>query len=146
MERVNFNSRDNNRRPVCWSIRKNYGFSDGEKTWLPLHSRGREVNLENDVKSDKSVFAYYKKLLAYRKDSKAVRHGKFKDITCGDGYFAYTMTLDNEVVLVVCNFDKVQTIGGLPEYEYVFGNYNKIGTVNGEYAPFETRVFHKNEV
>lgn len=145
MDRINFNSRDNARRPMCWDNTKNYGFSDGDKTWLPLHSRGHEVNLENDIKSEKSVFAYYKKILKFRKQSDSVRHGKFKNITVGKGYFAYVMTGDNGCVLVVCNFGKARVINGLPEYEYMFGNYGGNKPANGMYRPFEARVFCKRQ-
>ena len=39
MEMINFGSRDNVRRPVCWDNSKNFGFSSADKTWIPLHSR-----------------------------------------------------------------------------------------------------------
>ena len=140
MDRVNFNSRDNNRRPLCWDNGKNYGFSSGDKTWLPLHSRGAEVNLENDRKADKSVFEFYKKVLELRNSSDTVRYGKFDDLTQGDGYFAYTRTIDGEQILVVCNFDEPREITGLPEGDYLFGNCEK-RKPNGKYMRFETGVY-----
>lgn len=143
MRMINFGSRDNVRRPMCWSNGKNYGFGTGEKTWIPLHSRGGEVNLENDIESEKSVFLFYKKLLRLRAESDVVRYGEFKDLTEGDGYFAYVRTLGDEETLVVCNFDKDKTISGLPQYDYVLGNYGKARKPDGKYSPYETAVFVK---
>lgn len=143
IEMINFGSRDNTRRPMCWDGGKNYGFGDAEKNWTDLHSRGAEINLESDKKSKKSVYCFYRKLLDFRKRSEAVRHGIFEDVTVGDGYFAYTMKLGEESVLVACNFDSPRKISGLPEYGFVFGNYGNERKPNGEYAPFEVAVFVK---
>ncbi len=140
MEAVNTGSRDNVRRPMCWDNTKNYGFSSSDKTWIKLHSRGGEVNLENDRKSKKSVFVFYKQLLALRNSSDAVKYGKFEDKTQGDGYFVYTRTLGDERILVVCNFDKAREITGLPDGKYLFGNGGNRGAC-GKYAPFETAVY-----
>lgn len=141
MRRINFGSRDNARRPMCWNGAKNYGFSTADKTWIPLHSRGAEVNLENDKNSRKSVFGFYKKLLALRNESVAVKLGRFDDLTRGDGYFAYTRTHGDEQILVVCNFDKAREIAGLPDGEYLFGNGDGARATNGGYAPFETAIY-----
>lgn len=140
MGMINFGSRDNTRRPMCWDNTQNYGFSAAEKTWIKLHSRGGEVNLENDRNSDRSVFEFYKSLLALRNGSDAVKYGKFEDLTQGDGYFAYTRTQGEESILVVCNFDAERKITGLPDGEYIFGN-GGARKPDGKYAPFEAAVY-----
>ena len=140
IEMINYGGRDNVRRPVCWDNTKNYGFSISDNTWIKLHSRGAEVNLENDKNSENSVFEFYKKILALRNGSKAAKYGLFNDITGGSGYFAYTRTFEDEQILVVCNFDCPRNICGLPEFEYIFGNYGN-RKANGEYQPFEAAVY-----
>lgn len=141
MEMINFGGRDNVRRPMCWNGGKNYGFSTADKTWISLHSRGGEVNLKSDKKSERSVFAFYQKVLALRSQSNAVRRGEFTDITKGDGYFAYVRTDGKDGILVVCCFDKAVSVQALPPCEYLFGNYGAARAANGDYAPFETAVF-----
>ena len=143
IEMINFGSRDNTRRPMCWNGNKNFGFGDADKNWTDLHSRGQEINLEEDKKSSKSVFEFYKKILHLRTNFSAVRHGVFKDLTIGDGYFAYTMAKDEEEILVVCNFEQINDISGLPDYKYLFGNYGGERKANGGYRPFETVLFKK---
>ncbi len=140
---LNFGSRDNTRRPMCWNNNDNFGF--GGKPWTNLHTRGAEVNLENDLKSEKSVFKYFKNLIAYRKASDTIKFGDFNDLTKGDGHFAYHRKGENEQVLVVCNFDKTSIIDYLDDagYIYVYGNGSKNREVNGNYSPFECAVFVK---
>lgn len=140
--RINFGSRDNTRRPLCWTNDKNYGFSSAERTWSNLHTRGGEVNLEQDRESEKSVFAFYQKTLALRKESEAIRFGSFEDCTEKDGYFAYKRVCGGDEILVVVNFDGESEIAGLPEWEYLFGNGQK-RSANGRYSPFETAVYRK---
>ena len=141
MKLINFGSRDNFRHPMCWYNSKNYGFGVGD-TWLALHSRGGEVNLENDKASKKSVFEFYKKIIDLRKASKAIRLGAFENITVGNGYFAYLRKFDDEEILVVCNFETEREITRLPEWGYLFGNGNN-RQPNGKYAPYETAIFKK---
>lgn len=141
MEMINFGSRDNARRPMCWDNTKNYGFSTADKTWTPLHSRGADVNLENDRKSEKSVFRFYTKLLELRNKSNAIKFGKFEDITPGNGCFAYIRVHGDEKILVVCNFDEPRAIVDLPDGKYLFGNSGSERKTNGNYAAFETAVF-----
>ena len=146
MDRINFGSRDNMRRPMCWDNTKNYGFSTSDKTWIKLHSRGDDINLENDKNSKRSVFRFYKKLLALRNESDAVKFGRFEDITNDDGYFAYTRTLGDESILVVCNFDVAKEITGLPDGKYLLGNGGKTRRPDGKYAPYETAVYYKDKL
>mgnify|MGYP001851385742 FL=1 len=141
MNRINFGSRDNQRRPMCWNNTRNYGFSNGDKTWTALHSRGAEINLENDKKNSKSVLEFYKKILALRNNSKTIKYGKFKDLTNGNGCFAYSRTLGEETITVVCNFEKEQQIYGLQESAYHLGNYGTERKINGNYKPYEVAVY-----
>mgnify|MGYP005767626247 CR=1 FL=1 len=141
MAMVNFGSRDNARRPICWGSGKNYGFGEAPDVWLKLHSHGSEINLEKDKNAEKSVFCFYKKLIAFRKRSNAIRYGSFEDLTKSKGYFAYMREAANEKILIVCNFENVKEISGLPNAEFLFGNLGKLRTANGKYLPFETAVF-----
>lgn len=142
LARINFGSRDNVRRPMCWNGGKNFGFSTAERTWIPLHTRGAEINAERDAKSEKSVSAFYKKVFGLRKTSEAARSGEFRDVTAGDGYFAYTRTCGGESLLVVCNFGETREISGLPKFgRYLFGNYAARSAPDGVYKPYETAIF-----
>ena len=142
MDRINFGSRDNARRPIAWTNGANFGFGAG-KPWTPLHSRGAEVNAERDAQAEKSVQKFYKSLLQFRKDSPAVRRGSFTDLTRQEGCFVYAREFENERVLVVCNFDK-ETDVCAPDgtFRLVLSNYGHADRkTGGRYLPFETAVF-----
>ena len=142
MEKINFGSRDNVRRPIAWTGGENFGFGTG-KPWITLHSRGAEVNAEKDAQSEKSVRRFYKELLQFRKQSKAIRYGSFADLTAQKGCFVYQRTYGEEQVLVVCNFDRENTIQ-VPagDYRLVLSNYGHTSRqAGGGYQPFETAVF-----
>ncbi len=147
MERVNFGSRDNARRPMSWSGGKGQGFTTGTP-WLPFYTRGEEINLERDRAAEKSVFAYYKALLRLRNEEECIRQGEFVDRTPQSGCFVYERRLGEEQILVVCNFDKAQDVDLTRilqgEYVALLHNYENADlSARRSYAPFETLVLKK---
>ena len=149
MERVNFGSRDNSRRPMAWTAHKadNFGFSTG-KPWLAPPTNGEKINLERDKNAEKSIFRFYQKLLAFRKESDAIRYGEFCDLTDGDGAFVYTRKQGKATIFVVCNFEKEQKLT-LPTQNAKLILYNyatrEKDAYNQTFAPYEIAVFIKSE-
>lgn len=140
---INYGSRDNARRPFAWEDNAPYyGFSES-KPWMIPASRSAEINLEKDKNSEKSVFYFYQKLLALRKDSPAIRYGEFKDITPKSGCFVYERTLDEEKITVICNFESAQTIRVAVDGELVLSNYGGRENAAGDYRPFEIAVYRQ---
>jgi oligo-1,6-glucosidase len=83
---------------------------------MPVPSRGGEINLENDLQSEKSVFRFYQALLKLRKDHGAFRQGRFDVLSRPeDNFFAYKRSLGEEKFTVVCNFESPAEIvcGGM---------------------------------
>lgn len=138
---INFGSRDNMRRPFAWDNTEYNGF--GGKPWITPSNRANEVNLENDLNSEKSVFRFYKELLSLRKNSDTIKYGLFENVTQGSGHFAYLRKGEKEDFLIVVNFDKISNIdyANLKDYKYVLGNYKEKREVNGQYLPFESAIF-----
>ncbi|XP_058984695.1 maltase 2 isoform X2 [Musca domestica] len=60
-------SRDPVRTPFQWSGEKNAGFSNADKTWLPVHPNYEELNLEIQKSLEKSHYSVYKDLIELRK-------------------------------------------------------------------------------
>ncbi len=67
MKVVNHFSRDNARTPMHWDASENAGFTTG-KPWLPLNPNYTRINLANQVNDENSVFHFYKKMIALRKN------------------------------------------------------------------------------
>lgn len=153
MRLVNFGSRDNGRRPMLWNGKVNGGFNAGAKPWLDIHSEAGKFSLEKDLNSDKSVFAYYKKIIALRKATPAFVYGTFNDETeqgREKDYFKYTMTYWDKKYLVVINYDKSSEIS-VPDGLLVLGNYLFVGegenpkNGNKTFRPYETAIYDISE-
>ncbi|MGN1095364.1 MAG: alpha-amylase family glycosyl hydrolase, partial [Eubacteriales bacterium] len=140
MERVNFGSRDNARHPMPWNSTKNGGFNKGGKTWLPLYPSYKEINVEKDISSEKSILRFYKELLQIRRSSEILRYGTFEDIT-GEAkeYFMYRRAYNGKSILVVCNYEKRSSIP-LPEnIRRVLGNYPL--HADNVFSPYEAAIY-----
>ena len=61
-------SRDNARTPIQWDSSVNAGFSE-DTPWLPVNPNYTEINVASQINDPDSLLAYYKKLIALRKDS-----------------------------------------------------------------------------
>lgn len=150
MEQINYGSRDNTRRPMAWTGNEStmYGFTSG-KSWLAPNSRAKEINAERDKQSEKSVFAFYKKLLALRKENEIIRRGTFTDLTNGrNDCFVYRRDYNGKNIIVVCNFQNAKTIelpNGITEnkYKQVLTNYLDGVAFSSSFRPFEIAVYEE---
>lgn len=79
LEILKSKSRDNSRTPVQWNNDKNAGFTQGTP-WIPVADSYKEINAENSLKDDDSVFYHYKKLIQLRKEYDVISNGTFKMI------------------------------------------------------------------
>lgn len=139
---INFGSRDNTRRPMCWDDSEFAGFSD-KKPWITMHSESKTQNLKTDLASDKSVFRFYQKLLKLRASSNAILKGTFKLLSNKEDKFCvYKRELKEEQFLIICNFDQVsEIVTDYTDGELSLSNYKKRTSISGTYAPFEAAVF-----
>jgi alpha-glucosidase len=97
-------NRDGCRAPMAWSGDGKAGFTRGEP-WLPLPSDSASRNVERQRASEGSVLAHYRRLLALRRGSAALRHGGLALVDVGDAdVLAYLRRAGDEVALVVVRF------------------------------------------
>jgi glycosidase len=110
LEKINFGSRDNPRHPMAWNGTEGNGFTTG-KPWLLPHSRAAEVNVENELAADRSIYRFYQELLKLREENSAFHDGNVEVISSPeDGCFIYTRSAGDEKWVVICNFEKDQDI------------------------------------
>lgn len=104
MDGLHKRSRDNARTPVQWNDKPNAGFSKGEP-WIPLNPNYKEINVDKVLSDPNSIFYYYQKLTELRKQNDIIVYGTYDLLLKEDEkIYAYTRTLNNEKLLVVCNF------------------------------------------
>ncbi len=71
--------RDKCRTPMQWAGDENGGFSPlGVSTWLPVAPNADQgINVEAEENDDTSMLAFYKRLIAFRKEHPALQLGEF---------------------------------------------------------------------
>ena len=108
-------SRDNARTPVQWDDTENAGFTTGTP-WITVNPNYKEINAAVELKDPSSVFHYYQKLIALRKQCPIIVYGKYELLLPEDeNLFVYTRELDDEKLLVVCNFSEQKQKFTVPE-------------------------------
>ena len=136
-------SRDNARTPMQWDASKNAGFTTGTP-WIAINPNYKKINVEDQLKREDSVFNYYKKLIRLRKENEIIVYGNYELLLPEDeNIFAYVRTLDNQKLLVVCNFSKSEQKFDFQGYEnakVLISNYNRDARKDGILKPYEVTV------
>ncbi|MCC3645965.1 MAG: glycoside hydrolase family 13 protein [Bacillota bacterium] len=108
--------RDNARTPVQWDASPNAGFTDGNP-WINVNPNYEKINAEAVLKDEDSIFHFYKKLIQLRKQNEVIVYGAFDLIMEEDEQiFAFTRTLGDDQLLVICNFSDGTPDFKLPEH------------------------------
>ncbi len=150
MMSIYMKGRDNARTPMQWDDNENAGFTSGEP-WIKVNPNYKEINAKSQLEDENSIFNYYKKLIKIRKSNPVVVYGKYELILEeSEEIFAYTRTLENQILLVICNFKETKTTFMLEKKfefkakELLISNY--YADVNDpidniELRPYEARIY-----
>ncbi len=99
--------RDGERTPMQWNGAENAGFSGG-KPWLPINSDYENKNVQLQNEDNSSLLSYYKSLIWFRKNSKALCIGDIEFVTGNSkDVLVYKRKFENEELMIVLNFSKV---------------------------------------
>ena len=148
MRYLRYKSRDNARTPFQWDDSENAGFSTGTP-WIMVNPNYKEINAKDQLEREDSVFHYYQKLIRLRKEQEVIVYGTY-DLLLPDSkeIYAYTRTLGEEKLLVVCNFYEPEVSFEMPE-EFIGGtclisNYPEV-SLKAEMTlrPYEAFVIKK---
>lgn len=112
---LNFKSRDNARTPMQWDSSENAGFTKGTP-WIKVNQNYTYINAESQVNDENSIYNYYKKLIKLRHENDIIVYGTYEPLLeDSEEIFAYTRTLGEEKILVICNFTKNEVNFEVPE-------------------------------
>lgn len=137
-------SRDNARTPMQWTDGENAGFSEAEP-WIKVNDNYREINAQEQLQNETSVFRYYQKLIALRKRYPVFRDGEFKLLYREHPeLFVYTRQTETEQLLVVCNFYGNEIPFRMPEKwerdgRLLLTNYAE--SAKGTLRPYEAAIY-----
>lgn len=147
IESINAKGRDNARTPMQWDNSANAGFTTGTP-WLHVNPNYPEINVEQSLADEDSVFYTYKKLIELRKEHAIVVWGEYELIEeTEEEVFAYYREFSGEKWLVVANFSESKQTFMLEEEigEVLVHNYHTSLPKSGEvslkpYEAFATKI------
>ncbi|WP_026670111.1 glycoside hydrolase family 13 protein [Butyrivibrio sp. AE3006] len=143
MNVISAKGRDNARTPMQWDDSENGGFTTG-KPWLKVNPNYKKINAAAEVDDPDSVFNYYKKLIALRRENDIIVDGTYELLEAADeNLFIYTRSLNGRKLLVVCNFtdktlDVPKSIEAMTGGEILISNYKEKAS---SIRPYEATVF-----
>lgn len=146
---IQIHSRDNGRTPMQWNDSVNGGFTTGEP-WIGVNSNYTSINAESQLKEEDSIFNYYKKLVALRKEYDIIAYGNIKPMDeMNPSVFAYERSYENENAIVICNFYGEDVTWkcdrSLEGYNVLISNYNEQNISGTEVTlrPYEAMILYK---
>ena len=96
--------RDNARTPMQWDASVNAGFTAGTP-WIDVNPNYRQINVHRAQADPDSILHFYRRLLALRQSSDALRSGTFRLLLPEHPQLlAYERACGEERIRVCCNF------------------------------------------
>lgn len=138
-------ARDNARTPMQWRNGHEAGFTAG-KPWFPVNSNYKNINVEEALADENSIFYYYQKLIKLRREEPILIYGDY-ELLCPEheSVYAYKRSWKRKQWLVVCNF-----YGNTEEFTYsgrgrvILSNYGENGERslnNVKLRPYEAVLY-----
>ncbi len=123
--------RDNARTPMQWDDSENAGFTTGTP-WIGVNPNYKDINAKAALADEDSVFHYYQKLIALRKEQPVLVYGHYALLEPDhESLYVYTRTLEEQKMLVICNFTKEEVSYEIPtEFggkQVLISNYGRDG-------------------
>lgn len=152
---IQVHSRDNARTPMQWDESKYAGFTsaDSEEPWISVNKNYTKINAEEQLQDEESIFHYYQKLIAMRKDSQEsdiIAYGNVEPLAQKDpSVFAYRRRYKGHELIVTANFYgkdyEWKNAPKLVGYKKILGNYKDTqfgedGTL--KMKPYEAAVWY----
>ncbi|NXP56564.1 SLC31 protein, partial [Heliornis fulica] len=98
--------------PMQWDGNANAGFTEGNSSWLPVHSDYQSVNVQIQMTWSNSTLNLYRELTLLRNNELPIHRGWMCYIWNDRNVFVYVRELDglDRVFMVVLNFGQESTI------------------------------------
>jgi len=95
--------RDPMRTPMIWCGEENAGFTKG-KPWLRIDKCFTTHNVEVQMRDKNSLLSFYKRVMDFRKNEKAITHGHYYHVYADSQILAYIRkTESSDAYLIILN-------------------------------------------
>ena len=114
---IKYGARDHARVPMQWDDTVNAGFNTGSAPWQCVNPAYKDINVQKDLSSEKSVYRYYQKLLALKKTNETAIYGETEEY--GHDHkqvIAYSRQYHGNRLFVVGNFSRKKAVYTLPAW------------------------------
>ncbi|MBM7570822.1 alpha-glucosidase C-terminal domain-containing protein [Aquibacillus albus] len=144
-------SRDNSRTPIQWDDSEQAGFTTGTP-WIKVNPNYREIHVAKAMEDPQSVFYFYKKLIALRKENPVMIYGDYQDFSDGDDIlYVYTRTYQGQRWLILLNHSDTSSAFTLSDQlddsakQLILSNYQDVTTSASikqvTLRPHEARIY-----
>jgi oligo-1,6-glucosidase len=136
MKVLNYSSRENGRTPMQWDQTENAGFTTSTP-WKRINDNSNEIHLAAQNDEPNSILNHFRKMTKVRKDDSFLVYGKCEILQREyPNIYAFTITLDEENILVLLNFSQETSFISLPEISNsdntIINNYSELEIENNK--------------
>ena len=152
MEIIRATARGNTRTPMQWNSESNAGFTTGTP-WIGVNPNYPQINVEAQEEDPDSILNFYKEMVTLRKSDDVFMYGTYDLVQENHPeIYAYTRTLGEKRVLILCNLKGKDTSINL-ENMSVSSDQLLLANIPVEehesmtelnFKPFEARIYSLN--
>lgn len=152
MEIIRATARGNTRTPMQWNSEPNAGFTTGTP-WIGVNPNYPQINVEAQEEDPDSILNFYKEMVTLRKSDDVFMYGTYDLVQENHPeIYAYTRTLGEKRVLILCNLKGKDTSIDL-ENMSVSSDQLLLANIPVEehesmtelnFKPFEARIYSLN--
>ena len=108
---IRYGARDHARVPMAWNDSINGGFNAGKQPWQKGDTSYKQINVEKDLNSERSIYRFYQRLLDLKKNDLAAIYGETKEYDHDNRrIIAYSREYEGRKLFVMANFSKKETV------------------------------------
>ncbi|WP_193141658.1 MULTISPECIES: alpha-glucosidase family protein [unclassified Meridianimarinicoccus] len=113
-----FKGRDGCRTPMPWTAgASNGGFTEA-KSWLPVAAEHLDLAVHEQEADPDSTLAFYRAMLAFRRDQTALRKGKLEILDADDGHLSFLRSHGNQMIFCAFNLTPEEQPLNLPDGDW----------------------------
>ena len=124
-------SRDNARTPMQWSDAPNAGFTTG-KPWLQVNPNYTGINAAAQLNDEKSIFHFYRRLIALRREMPVIRDGALRMIDSHEDVIAFARELNGETLILLANLSGESHAAPETGGVVILQSYERCGSFDGK--------------
>lgn len=134
-------SRDNARTPMQWENKSEAGFTTGTP-WIKVNRNYPRVNVVEEANDPDSILHFYKKFLAFRKQSRVLKEGSYRELSLSGPVLAFARELEGKKLVCVVNLSGKEHLCPVPHSKVLFHSYGNTH-IGARLRPYEAALLEE---